>query len=118
MYPICSNVSRFFTFQSGYIQIDFCHPLSMTILSLHSNLVIFKFEKTDGTSYNLSSLHSNLVIFKCYPGGLAAIGEAIFTFQSGYIQINTAPYTQEISVPFTFQSGYIQMIIVTYTISE
>ena len=32
-----------------------------------------------------------------------------FTFQSGSIQISTAPYTLRVAVSFTFQSGSIQI---------
>ena len=59
----------------------------MFVLSLHSNLVLFKF---DFVSLNIFFIS--------------------FTFQSGYIQIKLVVYIVQNKGAFTFQSGSIQII--------
>ena len=54
----------YFTFQSGSIQILMLHCLHLSLLSLHSNLVLFKFHAPDPLFFCIRPLHSNLVLFK------------------------------------------------------
>ena len=58
------------------------------LLSLHSNLVIFKYNFSRSCHFSLLSLHSNLVIFKCNTSNDDKFNRN-FTFQSGYIQIDS-----------------------------
>ena len=55
---------RCFTFQSGYIQMGFKNDELVCELTLHSNLVIFKYVYDVNSLYPYITLHSNLVIFK------------------------------------------------------
>ena len=67
--PMGSSLSLsiiYFTFQSGYIQIDLATARQYFSYSLHSNLVIFKFESLLISYWSYVPLHSNLVIFKLY----------------------------------------------------
>ena len=75
-----------FTFQSGSIQIEHIFEHNLSTMTLHSNLVLFKFVTDAMKSSDLQSLHSNLVLFKLkelYQSEL----QTVFTFQSGYIQM-------------------------------
>ena len=81
---------QFFTFQSGYIQIDYLRHYSSHQVALHSNLVIFKWSTEKG------------IISSC------------FTFQSGYIQIKLFNISFDKLLSFTFQSGYIQILFPIY----
>ena len=101
---------RIFTFQSGDIQIIWWWTWQILQSTLHSNLVIFKFDNElkgideakpalhsnlvifklrfwSALSSSNSLLHSNLVIFKFPPYSVATIHYINFTFQSGDIQI-------------------------------
>ena len=63
---VSRNYLQYFTFQSGYIQICILSVSQYRKASLHSNLVIFKFN----------------ILF-------AQLGNfTVFTFQSGYIQMD------------------------------
>ena len=100
--------------------------------SLHSNLVLFKYEQPFGYNdgvfglyipiwfySNLSvagtlsvtedALHSNLVLFKFVRDTKKKKSQA-FTFQSGSIQILYVQYDRDYRDTFTFQSGSIQII--------
>ena len=57
----------------------------------------------------LLTLHSNLVIFK-YVFYTGVEKPDFFTFQSGYIQIGKFCLSKPSLTLFTFQSGYIQML--------
>ena len=101
-----------FTFQSGYIQIV-TKPTQQKELNLlyipiwlYSNLRCQAY-----TAIYLLSLHSNLVIFKSFKPA-TSIRAVYFTFQSGYIQIQTFIRHHTFCFFFTFQSGYIQMYII------
>ena len=100
----------FFTFQSGYIQILSCYPLGLSLSTLHSNLVIFKWYTLRLDVWETYTLHSNLVIFKFKGGARFNIAVDNFTFQSGYIQIKIDCSVGFCGLTFTFQSGYIQML--------
>ena len=56
----------YFTFQSGSIQIYDLILQCKDLLSLHSNLVLFKLSVYAALSAPDVTLHSNLVLFKCY----------------------------------------------------
>ena len=100
--------------------------------TLHSNLVLFKYEQPFGYNdgvfglyipiwfySNLSvagtlsvtedALHSNLVLFKFVRDTKKKKSQA-FTFQSGSIQILYVQYDRDYRDTFTFQSGSIQII--------
>ena len=85
-----------------------CLPEYLSHMHLHSNLVIFKWtqcsafwctnvlyipiwlysnESDESLRQRIYTLHSNLVIFK-FVTSLRLSGALVFTFQSGYIQIN------------------------------
>ena len=103
----------------------------VSVLSLHSNLVIFKFSRL----CHIESRCDLYIPIWLYSNRLLAtlfIASSSFTFQSGYIQIlfpiywhyllyflyipiwlysNNATIDNKTNVtPFTFQSGYIQII--------
>ena len=83
-----NDMSSTFTFQSGSIQI---------VCLIETNL-------------NLMSLHSNLVLFKLIRNACSSMSPPTFTFQSGSIQIRTLFLKNTIfAIFFTFQSGSIQM---------
>ena len=80
--------STSFTFQSGYIQIPTLPSIISHLYTLHSNLVIFKYTSYVSIFFVDCTLHSNLVIFKYYQNTRQRSAEDIFTFQSGYIQMD------------------------------
>ena len=123
-----------FTFQSGDIQIKSKQRVINFMKStLHSNLVIFKFDYFIQFIYLKLTLHSNLVIFKCLfrvqivhmilplhsnlvifkfsPPIDTITSTTFFTFQSGDIQIVLQFYFKSSSFHFTFQSGDIQILL-------
>ena len=98
-------ISIIFTFQSGYIQMTEIWLLDRFLLTLHSNLVIFKSRLERVTKLKLilyipiwlysnainftlclhlrPTLHSNLVIFKLR--GLAPLNSGILTLHSNLV---------------------------------
>ena len=60
--------------------------------TLHSNLVIFKSYSVTFQAKTFCTLHSNLVIFKSLSKNALASSYLAFTFQSGYIQIDSANF--------------------------
>ena len=76
-----------FTFQSGSIQMETRLTIVLSIVTLHSNLVLFKW------------VRRLQIRFIC----------ATFTFQSGSIQIGADNSQRAYIEHFTFQSGSIQM---------
>ena len=78
---------QFFTFQSGYIQIN-----------IKSSMPAIAYLFTFQSGYIQIRFHSDIVHITI-----------IFTFQSGYIQIISTITKYLITIFFTFQSGYIQI---------
>ena len=99
----------FFTFQSGSIQIGVMWSGSISVTSLHSNLVLFKLQMMFCHDIFLLPLHSNLVLFKYSRVILVFRAILNFTFQSGSIQILFLKFLLRFYFNFTFQSGSIQI---------
>ena len=122
----------FFTFQSGYIQINKGVDNTVTDTALHSNLVIFKYHVPSFSTHPFLTLHSNLVIFKWYRNVNANFVE--FTLHSNLVIFKWFSFSQYpthfilyipiwlysnclpptivlICTLFTFQSGYIQISV-------
>ena len=119
-----------FTFQSGSIQIGDNTDAKSPVISLHSNLVLFKCRSRRCAGTTGIPLHSNLVLFKFCPGADFIIQVSLyipiwfysneastififlkssFTFQSGSIQMTIAFNLLDGILNFTFQSGSIQI---------
>ena len=80
-------------------------------MTLHSNLVLFKFNNEDIPPLIKDfSLHSNLVLFKWVGYTEKDTRDKIFTFQSGSIQMMSLDGLLLLRLNFTFQSGSIQMV--------
>ena len=113
-----------------------CDKMKMyDIVTLHSNLVIFKWKPWQVHSSDLMnftfqsgyiqifiSLNFQIHITALYipiwlysnkaKGQEENLMQMFFTFQSGYIQIIVKAATVPAKATFTFQSGYIQMCMV------
>ena len=132
-----ATTSIIFTFQSGSIQIIPFFTIKSNILTLHSNLVLFKcmmpfcFDIKESLyipiwfysnliqvqilAMAISALHSNLVLFKLRHRTEKSTQLTSFTFQSGSIQMIMRENRLQLLLLFTFQSGSIQ-ILTTYNI--
>ena len=62
------------------------------------------------------SLHSNLVLFKCLIEIQSLLVHLCFTFQSGSIQMESYNEYVENFLNFTFQSGSIQITVAPFTV--
>ena len=78
-------------------------------ISLHSNMVIFKWIIFCRIIMYNRGLHSNMVIFKFEWGMEVPEAVSKFTFQYGYIQITGVKFNWIKLETFTFQYGYIQI---------
>ena len=99
------------TLHSNLVLFKFhCTTNAMPIYNaLHSNLVLFKLILSLLEQYHLSSLHSNLVLFKWSPRPNLPVPYIPFTFQSGSIQMTIQLGILYVWTFFTFQSGSIQI---------
>ena len=84
--------------------------LSVCQNPLHSNLVIFKFHFFIFVNFN-TQLYIPIWLYSNSSFNAPYLALSIFTFQSGYIQIELEQGEPYIFVIFTFQSGYIQIRI-------
>ena len=99
-----------FTFQSGYVQIEWKVLEKIIVDTLHSNLVMFKWGLY-GTNCRVTCLYIPIWLcpnFYCIPLSNEKLS---FTFQSGYVQIALTVSLQMRTADFTFQSGYIQILM-------
>ena len=109
---ILSLYHSLFTFQSGDIQIyrmldNFSSSYLLYIpIWWYSNKKIQQLQK-----WRKMSLHSNLVIFKFSSLWIWISAISNFTFQSGDIQITFLSCPSNSSCIFTFQSGDIQILV-------
>ena len=78
-----------FTFQSGSIQICMTPMEHMFVPSLHSNLVLFKFNSSDCYTYCSDCLYIPIWFYSNYMTSGVIAPLVIFTFQSGSIQIQS-----------------------------
>ena len=76
-----------FTFQSGYIQIKGEMQTGQIYINFTFQSGYIQIITTLGKVVDIMSLHSNLVIFKLELKKYSISFKYIFTFQSGYIQI-------------------------------
>ena len=135
---IITNGGSGFTFQYGYIQMLMNRQMQMQQMSLHSNMVIFKWTDSrqrrrmrevyipiwlysNPDSIDISDcpevrLHSNMVIFKFSFFAIFSVTDfclhsnmVIFKWMGNYI-CRIQAYT------FTFQYGYIQIIFCYFSI--
>ena len=107
-------VEKTFTFQSGSIQICFDPANASKLMTLHSNLVLFKWPWMV-RKYRVSRLYIPIWFYSNPCSSIKTAFNVFFTFQSGSIQINklddyTIRYTL-LYIPIWFYSnGYYRKL--------
>ena len=102
-------IGNLFTFQSGYIQMTSSKLSRQFLITLHSNLVIFKLNSKSSEPVNVNCFTFQSGYIQIGSGIGGAVGGIPFTFQSGYIQMLAQSQGLYSGLSFTFQSGYIQI---------